>query len=175
MGKMENENSIRKAARQAVEFWANQIDFNVLKENKNIDVSVQKAEQFFALTAPEKVKKWKKENPDLKQYFLEKMRSHCPTENQLEAFKQRLFREIVKDVSERKCCYLYTDKDGAGMKLAIIAGKCGIEHDGNSWFRKNVEMFVTEGKVELRYNPEARGLVTYYDEKQASVGGSGKQ
>ncbi len=112
----------------------------------------------------------KAENPDLKIHFLEELRRHCPTENQLERFKQSLFKEIVKDVSERKCCYLFTDEDGAGMKLAIIAGQCGIEHDKNSWFRKKVEMFVTPGKVELRFDPNAKGLTTYYDEKQSRIG-----
>lgn len=173
--KLENENSIRKAAREAVEYWAEQIDFEVLKNNKNIDGKVKVAEEFFAKRNPIVLAALKAEYPDLKEYFLEELRRHSPTQSQLDMFKQTLFKEIVKEVSERKCCYLYTDKDGAGMKLAIIARQCGVIHDENSWFKKGVEMFVTPGRVELRFDPNAKGLVTYYDEKQASVGRSKKQ
>lgn len=171
---MENESSIRKAAREAVKFWAEQIDFEVLKQNPNIGVSVKKVEEIYAVVEPEKYKALKQQHPNLEEYFLEELKRNCPTEIQLQVFKQRLFKEIVKVVSERKCCYLYTDKDGAGMKLAIIAGKCGIQHDEKSWFRKNVEMFVTPGKVELRFDPNAKGLTTYYDEAQMTVSNNGK-
>ena len=175
---MENENSIRKAAREAVEYWIEQLDFNArVKEDKRINDSIEMVVRFYTVTQPEWIEQLRKTNPDLKQLFLKKLKLHAPTKSKLEKFKVALTREIVKDVSDptRQCCYLYTEKDRAAGKLAIIASQCGIETDDKSLFKKNIEMFVTPGKVELRYDPNAKGLVTYYDEKQASVGRSKKQ
>lgn len=171
---MENENSIRKTARKAVEFWAEQIDFEQIKNNKLIDEKLKLAEEFFMKTKPMVLEEIKSTGKNLKEHFLDELRVHCPTEAQLRAFKQSLYSLIVKEVSEKKCCYLFTDEEGARLNLAIMAEKNGIEYDEKSWFRKNVEMFVTEKKVELRYDKNERGLITFYDEDQIMIGKNGK-
>jgi len=171
---MENENSIRKTARKAVEYWAEQIDFEKIKNNELLDEKIKLAEEYFKRTSPVVLMAIKSKGLSFKEHFFKELRRHSPTEAQLEVFKQNLYNLIVKDVSEQKCCYLFTDEEGARLKLAIIAEQCGIEYDEKSWFKKNVEMFVTEKKVELRYDKNQIGLTTFYDEDQIVVGKNGK-
>ena len=172
---MDNENEIRMAARKAVEYWTLQLQMDQsIYSDERVDMAVQKAVEYFTAKEPEKFRELQEQCPDLKGLFLSKLKENAPSEQQIERFKRELTQEILSDIRTRNCCYLYTEEDRAGGKLGLVTYRCGIKNDEKSLFRKGVEMFVTPGKVELRYDENARGLITYFDVKEAKLGGDGK-
>ncbi len=165
--------SIRNAAEKAVEYWAEQLDVDsIYYSDENVDRSIAQFVEKYKLDKPEELKGMEGYYQDLKTCFMAKVRAAEPSKEKIEVFKEKLLIEIIREVSDptKKCCVLSTDENGAELILAIVARRCGIVAGKSSLFKKNVEVLVEAGKVELRFNPNGGISKTIYDERMKLSG-----
>lgn len=158
----------------AIKWWGDQIDgthdrlayekgVEILEKYKDIK-SLQDLHDYYEL-------KEIKESLDAVENYRKKEDIYVLQE-QRRRFELQLEKYIKRDLTERKVAYLYTEDDGsAGGILGLATHYSGIRNEGDkegepSPFPKNIEMFVSENSIDIKYEKDGSFITIYEIESE---------